>query len=80
MVKSNRAYGDGSVRPYGDGWRGVVELPPDPVTGKRKRRYVVRRTKSAAEQAVRELRAERDGHARACYTSDQRANGGAVAR
>jgi integrase len=61
VVKSNRAYGDGSVRPYGNSWRGVVELPPDPVTGKRKRRYVVRRTKSAAEQAVRELRAERDG-------------------
>ncbi len=68
MVKSNRAYGDGSVRPHGKGWRGVVELPPDPVTGKRKRKYVVRRTKTAAEQAVRELRAERDGGAPAQAT------------
>jgi integrase len=68
MVKSNRAYGDGSVRPHGSIWRGVVELPPDPVTGKRIRKYVVRRTKSAAEQAVRELRAERDGGAPAQAT------------
>lgn len=61
MVKSNRAYGDGSVRPFRGGWRGVVEFAPDPVTGKRQRRYVFRKTKSAAEKAVQDLRAERDG-------------------
>ena len=64
-MKSTRAYGDGSVRPHPNGWRGIVEFPSDPVTGKRQRKEIIRRTKTAAERAVRELRTERDGGPRA---------------
>ncbi|WP_168708075.1 tyrosine-type recombinase/integrase [Actinomyces procaprae] len=52
---AGRGKGEGSIYKEASGlWAAVIPLPPDPVTGKRRRKYV--RAKSKAE-AVRKMRA-----------------------
>jgi integrase len=48
------------IGPRGATWYGVVELPPDPVTGKRKQGRVSAPTKKACEEKARRLVTEAD--------------------
>lgn len=53
---ARRPYGLGSVWQEPDGsWRGRVEFPPNPVTGKRVRRYVRGQSETKVKARVREL-------------------------
>ena len=45
----------GSVTKRGDSWSALVDLPPDPVTGKRRRKRITARTKREVETQVAEL-------------------------
>src|SRR5215211_1512618 len=45
----------GSITKRGDSWSALVDLPPDPVTGKRRRKRITARTKREVEIAVAEL-------------------------
>src|SRR5215216_4472445 len=45
----------GHITKRGDGWTAVVDLPPDPATGKRRQKRVTARTKREVEIAVAEL-------------------------
>jgi integrase len=45
----------GSITKRGDSWSALVDLPPDPVTGKRRRKRVTARTKREVETQVAEL-------------------------
>ena len=62
MTMSRRDWGSGSIEERSRGrWRVTVELGPDPVTGKRRRRrFTVKGTKRDAQQALREAESERD--------------------
>jgi integrase len=45
----------GSITKRGDSWSALVDLPPDPVTGKRRRKRITARTKREVETQVAEL-------------------------
>ncbi len=45
----------GHVAKRGDSWTAVIDLPPDPVTGKRRQKRVTGRTKREVERQVAEL-------------------------
>ena len=45
----------GSITKRGDSWTAVVDLPPDPTTGKRRQKRVTARTKREVERQVAEL-------------------------
>lgn len=54
-----RANGSGSLRQRADGlWVAGVELPPDPRTGKRRRKYVAAKRKVDAVRKMRAMQAE----------------------
>lgn len=45
----------GSITKRGDSWTAIVDLPPDPATGKRRQKRVTARTKREVESKVAEL-------------------------
>src|SRR5215211_44020 len=45
----------GHIIKRGDSWTAIVDLPPDPATGKRRQKRVTARTKRAVELAVAEV-------------------------
>ena len=45
----------GHITKRGDSWTAIVDLPPDPLTGKRRRKRVTARTKREVETQVAEL-------------------------
>jgi len=59
-MPQRRGKGEGAVYfdQARDRWAGVVELPPDPVTRRRRRHKVTGRTKTEVREAVAELRRE----------------------
>ncbi|MDO4243569.1 MAG: tyrosine-type recombinase/integrase [Actinomyces sp.] len=60
MARARRGQGEGSVYfdTSRDRWSAMIELPPDPLTGRRRRRRVTAPTKPAALRRLRELQAE----------------------
>lgn len=56
--KKRRIKGEGSIYPYRDGWAGSVELPPDPFTGKRRRKAVYGKTRKEVADKIRAAREE----------------------
>src|ERR671910_1268994 len=45
----------GHITKRGESWSALVDLPPDPVTGKRRRKRITARTKREVETQVAEL-------------------------
>src|SRR5687767_8193143 len=45
----------GHITKRGDSWTALVDLPPDPATGKRRRKRITAHTKREVEQQVAEL-------------------------
>ncbi len=62
---NQRAKGEGSLfkSPSTGRWEAKIDLPPDPVTGKRRRARVTGRTQKEAAEKLRVLRAKVDGGA-----------------
>jgi integrase len=50
----------GSITKRGSTWTGIVDLPPDPATGRRRQKRVTARTRKEIEQKVAELLAAGD--------------------
>jgi integrase len=50
----------GSIQRRGDSWSAIVDLPPDPATGKRRQKRVTAATKREVERKVAELLASYD--------------------
>lgn len=59
MTLSTRGKGEGSIYRTADGaWRASVELPPDPATGRRRRKYLRARTKTEVVRRMRALQTD----------------------
>ncbi|WP_194928799.1 tyrosine-type recombinase/integrase [Pseudactinotalea sp. HY158] len=61
MARTKRGNGEGSIYQRADGlWAASVSLPPDPLTGKARRRTVTSKSRNVVIGKLRELRAELD--------------------
>jgi len=59
--KQRRGQGDGSIHRRKNGtWAGILELPPDPTTGRRRRKSVYGKTRNEIVKKLRAVRADLD--------------------
>lgn len=57
--KQRRPQGEGALHRRANGtWAAIIELPPDPATGKRRRKYEYGKTKNEVVQKLRKMRSE----------------------